>query len=201
MIATIRGFVFLVFSCDCFSLYLSLFCFFRSFLPKWPPFCVSENKLPVNRNFKNLNFRKISTLLRSTLLLQRPLVVFFCPAGRLRCATMAEWHTKRLENNKILKILENFIFTQSIPKAIRTDQYSGFKNKSKDQCCKWKGINHDFACSEITLVLVQQIKMGTNLPPREPRAAVKDKNIFMAVPYHMRSKKSRKHLHQAFRVV
>ena len=66
--------------------------FFRSFSSKWPSFCISEKYLPVNRNFKNLNFRNISTLLRSNFLLLRPLVVFFCPAGRLRCANLAEWH-------------------------------------------------------------------------------------------------------------
>ena len=65
--------------------------FFRSFSSKWPSFCISEKYLPVNRNFKNLNFRNISTLLRSTFLLLRPLVVFFCPAGRLRFH-LAEWH-------------------------------------------------------------------------------------------------------------
>ena len=35
--------------------------------------------------------------------------------------------TKTTGANKILKFLENYIFTHSIPKTIRTDQYSGFK--------------------------------------------------------------------------
>ena len=46
--------------------------------------------------------------------------------------------------NEVLKFLENYIFTHGIPKAIRTDQYSGFKNKTVDQFCKSKGINHVF---------------------------------------------------------
>ena len=46
--------------------------------------------------------------------------------------------------NEVLKFLENYIFTHSIPKAIRTDQYSGFKNKTVDQFCKSKGINRFF---------------------------------------------------------
>ena len=35
--------------------------------------------------------------------------------------------TKTTGANKILKFLKNYIFTHSIPKTIRTDQYSGFK--------------------------------------------------------------------------
>ena len=54
--------------------------------------------------------------------------------------------TKTNGANKILKFLENNVFTQSIPKAIRTDQDSGFKNKAVDQFCKSKRINHIF-CS------------------------------------------------------
>ena len=54
--------------------------------------------------------------------------------------------TKTTGANKILKFLENYIFTHSILKAIRTDQYSGCKNKLVDQFCKSKGINHTF-CS------------------------------------------------------
>ena len=93
MIATIRGFVFLVFSCDCFSLYLSLFCFFVPFCQNGRLFLFLRNTCPSIEILKNLNFRNISTLLRSTFLLLRPLVVLFCPAGRLRCANLAEWHT------------------------------------------------------------------------------------------------------------
>ena len=66
--------------------------FFRSFLSKWPSFCISQKYLPVNRNLKKLNLRNILSLLRSTFLLLRPLIVVFCPAGRLRCANLAEWH-------------------------------------------------------------------------------------------------------------
>ena len=51
--------------------------------------------------------------------------------------------TKTTGVNKILKFLDNFVFIHSIPKAIRTDQYSGFKNK---KYCKSKGFNHIF-CS------------------------------------------------------
>ena len=105
VIATIRGFVFLVFSCDCFPLYLSLFCFFVIFCQNGRLFCISEKYLPVNRNFKNLNFRNISTFLRSTFLLLRPLVVFFCPTGRLCCANLAEWHVYANATTRDLKKL------------------------------------------------------------------------------------------------
>ena len=63
--------------------------------------------------------------------------------------------TKTTRANKILKLLDNYIFTYSIPKAIRTDQYSGFKNKLVDQYCKSKSILIIFfAQSEINVVAV-----------------------------------------------
>ena len=51
-IATIRDFVFLVFSCHCFSLYLSLFCFFYYISSKWPFSRISEKYLLFNRIFE-----------------------------------------------------------------------------------------------------------------------------------------------------
>ena len=54
--------------------------------------------------------------------------------------------TKTTGANKILKFWKNYIFTHCIPKAIRTDNYSGFKIKTVNQLCKSKGINHIF-CS------------------------------------------------------
>ena len=44
--------------------------------------------------------------------------------------------TKTTGANKTLKFLDNCFFFHSIPKPIRTDQYSGFKNKLVDQYCK-----------------------------------------------------------------
>ena len=41
--------------------------------------------------------------------------------------------TKTTGANKILKYWDKYIFTHIIPKAIWTDQYSGFKNKLVDQ--------------------------------------------------------------------
>ena len=76
--------------------------------------------------------------------------------------------TKTTGANKILKFLENYIFTHSIRKAIRTDQYSGFKNKLVDQYCKWKVIRTKFSEKttfrlEVTELKTQEENSTTDL--------------------------------------
>ena len=51
--------------------------------------------------------------------------------------------TRKSESKKILKFLKNYTH-HSIPKNLRTDQYSGFKNAKLAEFCKSKGINQIF---------------------------------------------------------
>ena len=52
--------------------------------------------------------------------------------------------TRKSGSEKILKFLNNYIHQQSIPKNLRTDQYSGFKIAKLAEFCKYKGINQVF---------------------------------------------------------
>ena len=52
--------------------------------------------------------------------------------------------TRKSGSEKILKLLNNYIHQQSIPKNLRTDQYSGFKTAKLAEFCKYKGINQVF---------------------------------------------------------
>ena len=60
--------------------------------------------------------------------------------------------TKTPGANKILNFLDIYFCSHNVPKAIRTDQYSGSKNKLVHQYCKSKVTF--FARSEITMVAV-----------------------------------------------
>ena len=68
------------------------------FLVKMSVFCISQKSPFVNRNFENLKFSNIPTLLCIILQPLRPLLLFLCCVGRLRCANLAEWHTNRVES-------------------------------------------------------------------------------------------------------
>ena len=46
--------------------------------------------------------------------------------------------TRKSGSKKILKFLKNYIHQHSIPKNLRTDQYSGFKNAKLAEFCKSK---------------------------------------------------------------
>ena len=52
--------------------------------------------------------------------------------------------TRKSGSKKILKFLKNYIHKHSIPKNLRTDQYSGFKIAKLAEFCKSKGINQIF---------------------------------------------------------
>ena len=52
--------------------------------------------------------------------------------------------TRKSGSEKILKFLKNYIHQNSIPKNLRTYQYSGFKNAKLAEFCKSKGINQIF---------------------------------------------------------
>ena len=50
--------------------------------------------------------------------------------------------TRSTGTKKILKFLKDYVTNHSIPKSIRTDQHSGFKNNAVKLFCVAKGIKH-----------------------------------------------------------
>ena len=101
VIATIRDSVFFIFSCDRFSLYLLLFCFFVPFRQNGRLFCISEKYSLFDRNFKNENSRVFLlsfavlffvTKAFSRLFLSRRKVAL-CQSGRM---------AQKLKHNKLM---------------------------------------------------------------------------------------------------
>ena len=79
-----------------FRLFLTIFAvvlILSLFLGKMAVFRIFEKYPFVNRNFENLKFSNIPTLLRSNFQFLRPLLLFFRCIGSLRCASLAECHT------------------------------------------------------------------------------------------------------------
>ena len=82
---------FFVFTSDCFPLHLVLFRLFHLFQSKWPFFVYLRNIRSIIEILKI----KTSRIFRpsfSAFLSLRPLIVLSCSTGRLRCASVAEWH-------------------------------------------------------------------------------------------------------------
>ena len=52
--------------------------------------------------------------------------------------------TRNSGSEKILIFLNNFFHQHNIPKNLRTDKYSGFKNAKLAEFCKSKGIHQVF---------------------------------------------------------
>ena len=65
---------------------------FVTFWLKMAVFCISQKYSFDNRIFENLKFLNILTLLCSNFQPLRLLLLFLCCVGRLRCASLAEWH-------------------------------------------------------------------------------------------------------------
>ena len=72
--------------------------------------------------------------------------------------------TRNSGREKIIKFLNNYIHQHSIPKILRTDQYSGFENAKLAEFCKSKGINQEFCplgyhrCCGLVVRRIQTIK-------------------------------------------
>ena len=63
---------------------------FATFWLKMAVFCISQKYSFDNRNFKNLKLSNVLTLFCSNFQPLRPLLLFLCCVGRLRCASLAE---------------------------------------------------------------------------------------------------------------
>ena len=66
---------------------------FVTFWHKMAVLRISQKYSFVNRNFENLKFPNILTLLCNNFRPLRPLLLFPCCIGRSRCASLAECHT------------------------------------------------------------------------------------------------------------
>ena len=68
---------------------------FSPFSVKMAVFCISEKHSFDNRNFENIKFSNIPTLLCSNFQPLRPVLLFFCCVGRLLCQSGRMAHTPR----------------------------------------------------------------------------------------------------------